>query len=83
MQEYQNDSLKDYFAQDGLLVPIETIRGKSQQRSIVETVFDIDLFAVRRQERDEGLRVLPAAGKLHESRRYNGEVLAACRQHKV
>ena len=35
LQDYQAGALKEYFEQDGLLVPIETIRGKSvshQQR---------------------------------------------------
>ena len=28
LQDYQTDSLKAYFEQDGLLLPIETIKGK-------------------------------------------------------
>ena len=28
IQDYQTDKLKEYFEQDALLVPIETIRGK-------------------------------------------------------
>lgn len=32
MQDYQTDALKEYFEQDGLLMPIETIREKSDSK---------------------------------------------------
>lgn len=32
IQEYSTDALKDYFAQDGLLIPIETIKAKSDAK---------------------------------------------------
>ena len=38
LQDYSTDALKSYFEQDGLLMPIETIRGKYRRSTYFMTL---------------------------------------------
>ena len=63
MQEFQSSALREYFKEDALLFPVETIIGNHTS-----------LLTLNREDIAEGFRILPQAGQLPEGCGYSGEI---------